>query len=359
MSFQPGQQDLSANQHERISLEALERCLSIRGESDVLDFKEALGDLTNTSVRVNLAKDALAFCNLPDGGTLVIGVTDDYTRVGLEPNEHIDTTAIHNAINKYIDGDFIVLAAEHEMPDPGDTQTKRYGIIHFRRRTTQPVLAAKAGDIPNSSPLFRSGEIFIRRGAASTRANSGDVRRLLTNTIVHEQQIRAVNVVWACVLEQRNLISGVEYLYDILVVQEFQEVMSRSDFRSALGTIGLLEHAEKTNETQQRVSRLRPHLPEELFQQYRQYSAFLSRVQMKAIDRRNNGKFLSWTTLDDDSKDEFLFELALKIIPQDELVTFWTGHVTSVGTRLPLRPVVDTAERNLCELIRRVLSGMA
>ena len=146
MAVQNGQQYPSMSHPERVSLESLREWLATRAEGDEWDFKETLGDLTTAYARVNLAKDALAFCSSPDGGTLIVGVADDFNRVGLEPSEQIDTTKIRNAIAKYIDGDFNVLAASYELVDPDDSKQKRYGIIYFRRLSSQPVLAAQQGD---------------------------------------------------------------------------------------------------------------------------------------------------------------------------------------------------------------------
>ncbi len=351
--------DLSADDSQRISKVALEKWLHTRAEGDAWDFKEILGDLTNASARVNLAKDALAFCNSPDGGTLVVGVADDYTRVGLGSNERIDTTAIHNAIDAYIDGDFSVLAAVHELTDPGDNQTREYGIIYFRRRSSQPVVAAKQGDDSNGRQHFRSGDIFIRRGAASIRANSEDIRQLLTSTIVHEQRLKAVNEVWSCVIAQRESVSGIEYLHDVFLESEYPGVLAKPEYRQLLGVTTFSEHASAQNALQQRVSQIRPHIPETLFQKYRCYSAVLGRIQMKAIERRVEGKFLSWTKLNDGSSDGFLRQKASELIPEDQVANLWAGQGTTLGRFFPLRPAIDAAESSLCEIIRRVLSGMA
>ena len=217
---------------DHISHLTFEQLVSVRGEGDEWDFKATLSNLASTSARVNLAKAALAFCNLPAGGTIIVGVTDDYEHVGLNAAEKIDTTVIRRAIEKYIDGDFIEVAAEHILVESGANEEKRYGIIHFRRRFAQPVLAALDGQITNDKPpLFRSGDILIRRGAASIRANSGDVRRPFTNSVVHEERVRAVNELWSCLVEQRRLMGGVEYLYDILADSEYPDVITRSNLR--------------------------------------------------------------------------------------------------------------------------------
>lgn len=69
------------------------------------------GGLTKAAARVSLAKVALAFANLPEGRTVIVGVADDFTQLGLADVEHLDTTAIRREIEKCIDCDFVVLAA--------------------------------------------------------------------------------------------------------------------------------------------------------------------------------------------------------------------------------------------------------
>jgi hypothetical protein len=359
MSIHAAQQNPSTGDNEHISRETLERWLNTHGEGDSWDFKETLGDLTDTSVRVNLAKDALAFCNLSEGGTLVVGVTDNYTKVGLGANERVDTTAIRQAIEKYIDGDFLVLAAEHEVPDPDNIQAKRFGIIYFRRKTPQPMLAAKPGDILNSNALFRSGDILVRRGAASIRANSEDVRQLLTNTVVHERRINAINEVWSCVLEQREFISDIEFLYDILPESEYGDAIAKPELRQSLGTINRLEHAKKVHDLHRRLRCARPYIPEQLFQQCRHYFRLLHRIHAKTIGQRDAERFLSWTKLEGGSPDEFLREIASRLIPKDQLDLLWAGQGDSPEKFFTLRLAIDTAEENLCQIIRQVLSGMA
>ena len=76
-----------ADYQDRISRREFEQLVSVRGEGDEWDFKQTLSGLVGASARVELAKDALAFCNLPAGGTIIVGVTDDYQRVGLANSE--------------------------------------------------------------------------------------------------------------------------------------------------------------------------------------------------------------------------------------------------------------------------------
>lgn len=344
---------------DRISRQVFEQLASVRGEGDEWDFKATLNNLSRTSARVNLAKDALAFCNLPTGGTIIVGVTDDFEHVGLTATEKIDTTVIRSAIEKYIDGDFIVVAAEHTLVESGADEGKRYGIIYFRRRFAQPVLAALDGQITNDKrPLFRSGDILIRRGAASIRANSGDVRRLFTNSIVHEERVRAVNEVWTCLVEQRRLMGGVEFLYDVLVDSEYPKVITQPVLCASLGNLTAGEHAADVDRLQLRVSMVRPHIPDNVYRQYRACAALTGRLHMKAIQQRDAGVFMPWTELDDGSPDLPLRQLAREVIPQDELDGYWTGQATDIGTHRPVRPAIDAAERGVLSAIKLVLSGL-
>jgi hypothetical protein len=334
-----------------------EHLAAVRGEGDEWDFKETLGDLAENSVRVNLAKDALAFCNLPDGGTLVVGIATDYSHIGLRHDERIDTTAIRNAVEKYIDGEFAVIAAEHELAGD-DGLVRRCGIVHFLRRTAQPVLAAMDGQL-NGRQLFRSGDILIRRGARSIRANSGDVRRLLTSSVVNEARVRAVDELWACVVGQRQLIVGAETLYDLLVDTEYADVVTRPELRAMLGSMSDLEHVTKVQELQHRVSLMRPYLPDGLYAQYRCWSAFVGRVQMKVMRQIAAGVFRSWSELDDGTPDWPLRDLASQSLSAEEIEVHWAGRANSLGVHRPLKPVVDLTERGLLNLIRGVLSGLA
>jgi hypothetical protein len=342
---------------ERVSYTALQQLLSVKGEGDEWDFKETLG--TGTEARVNVAKDALAFCNVPGGGSLVVGVTKDYKQVGLAATEQIDTTAIRNMVEKYIDGDYVLLAAEHELVPDGESSPRRFGIVYFRRRTSQPVLAAIPGNLSSGSPLFRSGDILIRRGAQSIRANSGDVRRLLTSTVVSAERVSAVNELWSALVEQRRLMRGPEFLYGILAESEYADVPTKATLRLQLEALTQPQHATHVDDLQLKVNLVRPHLDDNLYEQYRRCSALVGRVQWKAIQNRDERTFQAWTVVKDGSQDDALVTLAAEILPAAEIERLWAGSQTELGTWRPLAPLFDAAEATLLASIRQVLSGLA
>lgn len=199
---------------------------------------------------------------------------------------------------------------------------------------------------------------FLNAFTEVIRANSGDVRRLFTSSIVHEERVRAVNEVWSCLVEQRRLMGGVEFLYDVLVDSEYPEVITTPVLCASLGKMTLGQHAEDVNRLQLRVSMVRPHIPENLYQQYRACASLTGRLHMKAIQQRDAGVFMPWTELDNGSPDLPLRQVARELIPQDELDGYWAGEATGIGTRRPLRPLIDAAERGVLSAINLVLSGL-
>ena len=153
--------------------------------------------------------------------------------------------------------------------------------------------------------------------------------------------------------------SGLEYLYDVLLDTEYEEAVKRPQLRSRISGVTESENASATADLQLRVSLIRPYIPDHLHQLYRQYAAFVGRLQMKAIRQRESSIFVSWTELDDGSPDSYLAQLATPLISPSELRGLWTGRSTAMGISRPLRPVIDAAEQALLEVINRVLNGLA
>ena len=291
---------------------------------------------------------------------MVVGVTKDYQRIGLQSEVHVDTSAIRKAIEKYIDGDFITVAAEHEITLEGDTKPKRFGLLYFCRRAAQPVLAAIDGNIPaQKTPLFRQGDILIRRGAQSIRANAGEVRRLLTSTVVSAERVEAVREVWTCLVLQRRLMTGLEFVYSVLAESEYPDAISRPELRSHLGRLTEGGHARKIEELQMRVTLVRPYLSDEVYRLYRACAAITARIQMKTIQQRENGTLRAWTQLQDGSPDQVLRQMAEQMLPDAEVQRLWSGLSTASGYWRPLTPAIDAVETSLLGAIRSVLSGLA
>jgi len=145
---------------DRVSLSALQQLLTTKGEGDEWDFKVTLG--SDQDSRVELAKDALALCNLAAGGTLVIGVTDDYQPRGLEPGEHIDTTVIRQQLRAGTDAvpEVRHLAVADDEPC---TARHRAGEVPKEGRDAAPPFGHSRPSLPGRLDRSRSPLVVAAR----------------------------------------------------------------------------------------------------------------------------------------------------------------------------------------------------
>ncbi|MGH7869100.1 MAG: hypothetical protein ACREP9_16040 [Candidatus Dormibacteraceae bacterium] len=108
----------------------------------------------------------VGFWQYDRSGTIILGVTSDYEHLGLEVGTEVDTIKVCQAIEKYIDGNFSLVAAAHRLQLPAASEEKTFGLIFFTKGGAHPLLpACDAPQLPSGSPLFKAGDIFIRRGA--------------------------------------------------------------------------------------------------------------------------------------------------------------------------------------------------
>lgn len=166
--------------HERVSRDVLLHLLEVRGESDSHDFKLTI-DLKSKRHKAELAKDILAFANTEGGGYLVFGVANkNFELVGLESSITLDTTEVYKAIRPYFDGELNLVAATYDLSMPGWDSARRFGILYIERYTGIAIAkcSGQYGDNGQTEAAFHEGDILVRRGAQSCRADSAAVHRL-------------------------------------------------------------------------------------------------------------------------------------------------------------------------------------
>jgi len=341
--------------HQAVSVETLKRFLTVRGEGDEWDFKERL-DTESKLARAELARDALAFGNTPGGGTLILGVTKDYQHVGLERDAEVDTTRVRQAIERYIDGNFLVVAASHRFTPANEDEEKIFGLIYVSRGAAHPLLAAcDAPPPPRGELLFKAGDIFVRRGAQSIRANTGDIRRLLAGTVFEQERIAAANELWACVLEQHKQAAGLEFLSGILLVTEYESALTDPHLRATLFGLTREDHALALSDLQNRVILRRPHLDDRLYEMYRRYSAIVGRITMKMIENRDADRLLPWDAGRDGSEnDQPLLALLSAALPADVVAHLRFGF----QPMKPVGPLLDALEGEIVGELRGFLIGL-
>jgi tetratricopeptide (TPR) repeat protein len=162
-----------------VSRQVLLDLLTKRGEDDHWDFKETLGDLTTNSARAALTKHVLAFSNTAGGGNLVLGVKDKtYELVGLEPVYKLDTTLLNNSLTKYTKA-YVHISTRidsfsaAELDDASWVGSKLFGLVYVHPGTSIAVTSCPY------QGLFNEGDILVRRGAQSVRADQAAVDALI------------------------------------------------------------------------------------------------------------------------------------------------------------------------------------
>lgn len=126
----------------------------------------------------------MALANSDSGGHLVFGVDDQsFEPVGLTDDIQLDTTRVYNAISKYTQANISFVCATHQVTPPGLSQERRIGVIYVSRYkgiAAIPSCDATFDDARTGKPetLFRRGDLIVRRGAQSTRADQGALDRV-------------------------------------------------------------------------------------------------------------------------------------------------------------------------------------
>ncbi len=166
----------------QVSQEKLENLLRVHGEENSLDFKRYFSP-SSQHARAELVRDILAFANTEGGGHIVFGVEDKtYEPIGSPKDVHFDTTTIYNAISKYITVPIRLMAAEYEIERPTWPEKRRFGIVYIAE---YPEVVTPRSDIAyederkKTITLARSGDIFVRLGAQSIRADQASLERLI------------------------------------------------------------------------------------------------------------------------------------------------------------------------------------
>ena len=182
-----------------LSPERLDAYLVRDREEDELDFKLNLGivEARTSREKLSMVKDAIALANTL-GGYLIYGVSENemetprFSLVGLTDSDRIffDPTDIKSLLERYIRRRVQVSCAVVESKvTPG----RYYGAIYVERFGGGFAIPIEAeGQYQDeasgrSQTIFSRGEIWVRRGAQSIRAQAEDLERLESDFRRREQ----------------------------------------------------------------------------------------------------------------------------------------------------------------------------
>lgn len=164
-----------------VSRPALDRLLAQGCETSTLDYKQAI-DLDSARDIIEIAKDVGAF--QPAGGHLVIGADNSGRLVpggGIASGQvaKFDEANLRGKLARYLGTDFHMHTAVHRLPGVN------VGIIHLPPHPDGYLPFRADGNHADpkrpgqQTTVFRAGDIYIRRGTASVKANDTEMRSLI------------------------------------------------------------------------------------------------------------------------------------------------------------------------------------
>ncbi len=174
----------------------LDYLIAVKRESARLDYKLQCDLRRGEKDRIELVRDMLAMANTDDGGWIVVGVEEakspkgkSYVPRGMSAlhQAQFDEARVRQLVEKYtdaiVDFDLALLAsARHGMT---------FGLILARPAQEIPIVFAKDGQHTNggvTETLFRQGDVYVRRGSSSIRANQNDWRNFKSRIRQRERE---------------------------------------------------------------------------------------------------------------------------------------------------------------------------
>jgi hypothetical protein len=160
-----------------VSYRTLQALLEQGSESATLDYKELL-DFRLPETRVEFAKDVGAM--LDRGGHIVVGADSaGIPRRGIAKDAagDFDEARLRSKIERYISGNFALYSAVHEHSG------LLMAIIHVLPHTDGCCVFAADGQYQRPGDdkpriVFRRGDIYVRHGSSSGRADQADLARI-------------------------------------------------------------------------------------------------------------------------------------------------------------------------------------
>lgn len=155
-------------------------------EEDFLDYKLRY-DHKDTEQKVELVRDLVSMANT-QGGYIVIGVAENkevgtgFIPVGIdeECQRGLDITKIFDQLAPFIVPRLDIRLTIYSLPE---LENNTFALIYVAQGTELPIIFEQDGSFQGkkgTKTKFHKGDIYVRRGAASVRADQNDVRRFVS-----------------------------------------------------------------------------------------------------------------------------------------------------------------------------------
>ena len=159
-------------------------------EQEQLDYKSE-SNVEKGKHRLDFVKDAVAMSNRPDGGYILMGVTDDghpcQRRGTCDRRKDFDGANLGSIIRAYVDGEVRVVTQWHELDDHEVLLIYVHG-----HRDGLPLPMTSIGQFKDSEGrdrvVFHEGQIYVREGAGNVPLRHAHWSAVLA---AHDELVRA------------------------------------------------------------------------------------------------------------------------------------------------------------------------
>ncbi|MGM7669610.1 AlbA family DNA-binding domain-containing protein [Microbacterium sp. A93] len=170
----------------RVDEEKLYELLNAGAEFSALDFKQTLV-LAEPKKKLDFVKDCAAMMNLPGGGYIVVGATDDGQLVSeIEPPKKamFDSASLGEIVRGYVDSHVDIRAQFHPQVRTGSGTGPMVLIYVAPPPDGLPAVISQDGTwTGNGRPkaVFHAGTVFVRRGTSNSVATHQSWAWILEN----------------------------------------------------------------------------------------------------------------------------------------------------------------------------------
>lgn len=208
-----------------LSSEKLLQLIKLGLEEERLDYKNEynLSGSRGTKDKIEFVRDVIGMANTY-GGYIILGVhevTDSsgkrFSAEGMTPEAcaSLDISTLRQQVEAYVSERIELHLKLHTLTEYGN---KTFGIIFVPKSPHSPIIFSNDGQYTDKSDprnrnitLFYSGDIVVRKGASTERADQSDVRRIISE-IRQREKARWTEEI----LGMRDLVQRLDQLIAVL-----------------------------------------------------------------------------------------------------------------------------------------------